>query len=454
MQESNRPVKALPAEVVAQLRSSLCTPSLAVCVEELVANSLDAGATCIAVRVDLESLRLQVVDNGHGVSKEDLCSIGDRYATSKCYSLEDLKNLSHLGYRGEFLSSLRGISSVLEIVSRQKTIGKTFSKLFSKGELCELCPAKEERPAHGTTVTAYNVYYNLPVRQKSVNVALDLEKIRRSLEAFALIHHNISFSLRDDCSGSKLIQTHSTKSPKSAFGFLFGHAKAKTLRAVTCSYRKFAVRGYFGVECHVNNHLQFVHVNKRVVLRTKIHKLVKSCLSQSLLFKSQRFEKELDCNAKIDFLSLFDQSSPSRRGCGEFPVFMLDIRCLRSEYDILPDTSKTFLEFHDWPGLSTCIERTVRKFLAEENLLLGEIQDEKSNSKDRSLPINESCEEILNLEVLPRLPVPSSSLEKLQKYGYSISTKKCSNNLHSKLVTRSHLSSNSRPECEKRQQWQ
>lgn len=434
--QAERPVQALPTEVVAKLRSSVCTPSLALCVEELVSNSLDAKATCIAVRVDLESLRLQVVDNGHGISSEDLKYIGDRYMTSKCYSLDDLQNVSYFGYRGEFLASLRGISSVLEVASRLKGERRTFSKLFKKGEVCEISPVKEKRSTHGTTITAYNVYYNLPVRQKSIKVALDLERIRRSLEAFAIIHHHVSFSLRDDCSGSKLIQTHSTQSPKSAFGFLFGHAKSKALREVTNSNKKFTVKGYFGVECHVNNHLQFVYVNKRAVLRTKIHKLVKHGLKQSYLFKSQRCGKESPVNP--DFLSLCDRSSPRPRGSGgEFAVYVLDIRCLRTEYDILPNTTQTFLEFHDWPGVSSCIEQAVQLFLIKENLTLSSnLEDEAANDTSES---EDSSDEEID-EIIPqRLPVPPSRLAKLQKYGFNISTKNCSNNMQSKLVTRAHL---------------
>lgn len=43
-----------------------------------VENSLDAQSTCVAVRVDLENFALQVVDNGNGLSKEELDLIGIR----------------------------------------------------------------------------------------------------------------------------------------------------------------------------------------------------------------------------------------------------------------------------------------------------------------------------------------------------------------------------------------
>lgn len=43
-----------------------------------VLNSLDAGATCVAVRVDLSIFRIQVVDNGEGVPQPDLKYLGRR----------------------------------------------------------------------------------------------------------------------------------------------------------------------------------------------------------------------------------------------------------------------------------------------------------------------------------------------------------------------------------------
>ena len=47
-------------------------------IPELVQNSIDAGATCVAVRVDLSLHKVQVIDNGSGITKRDLTKIGTR----------------------------------------------------------------------------------------------------------------------------------------------------------------------------------------------------------------------------------------------------------------------------------------------------------------------------------------------------------------------------------------
>jgi len=75
-------VEPLPQEVRSYLRSGVAITSFVQCVEELVHNALDAGATCVAIRIDLNCYRLQVVDNGLGVPEEQLELLGNRLIIS------------------------------------------------------------------------------------------------------------------------------------------------------------------------------------------------------------------------------------------------------------------------------------------------------------------------------------------------------------------------------------
>ncbi|CAF89461.1 unnamed protein product, partial [Tetraodon nigroviridis] len=86
-------IKCLPTEVQGKLRSGVAIPSLQQCVEELILNSIDAEATCVGVRMDLEAFKVQVLDNGTGMDADNLERLGNRYHTSKCRRVEDLENL-------------------------------------------------------------------------------------------------------------------------------------------------------------------------------------------------------------------------------------------------------------------------------------------------------------------------------------------------------------------------
>lgn len=71
-------------------------------------------------------------------------------------------------------------------------------------------------------------------RQKSFNPALDMEDIRLSLCAIAMAHHNITFTLRDEDSGKKLLQTQKFDAPEKTFAAIFGDGWIEKLVPVHC----------------------------------------------------------------------------------------------------------------------------------------------------------------------------------------------------------------------------
>ncbi len=89
--------------------------------KELVDNALDARATAISIEVSNNSLDIiQVKDNGTGIGVQDRQLLCKRGYTSKIRSLEDLTRLggSFLGFRGEALASIKGLSSAVTVTTR------------------------------------------------------------------------------------------------------------------------------------------------------------------------------------------------------------------------------------------------------------------------------------------------------------------------------------------------
>src|SRR5438046_3072258 len=80
-------------------------PSFAI--KELIENSLDAHATEIKIYIEESGLRkIQVMDNGEGMSMEDVRESWKPHTTSKINNESQLHSIKSFGFRGEALSSL------------------------------------------------------------------------------------------------------------------------------------------------------------------------------------------------------------------------------------------------------------------------------------------------------------------------------------------------------------
>lgn len=122
---------------------------------------MDADSTSIAIRVDIQENKIQVVDNGNGIGKEDFDLLGQRYATSKFTDIIQFKSApDSYGFRGQALASLVDVSRCVTITSRLNNTEKTWYKKFFKGKRKE-SNETTVRPSKGTTVSIFKQYqYN------------------------------------------------------------------------------------------------------------------------------------------------------------------------------------------------------------------------------------------------------------------------------------------------------
>ncbi|XP_009885339.1 PREDICTED: DNA mismatch repair protein Mlh3 [Charadrius vociferus] len=355
-------IKCLVEDVRARLRSGVTISSLGQCVEELVLNSIDAKATCVAIRVDLEAFKIQVVDNGSGMGREDLNAMGKRYFTSKCSSVGDLENLKFYGFRGEAVASIANMASVVEVSSKTSRTANTFVKLFHNGQALEVCEAELSRPSGGTTVTVCNLFHQLPVRRKCMDPVLEFERVRQKVEAISLMHPSVSLSLRNDASCSMVLQLPKTRDVYSRFCQIYGLGRSQKLREINYKSGGFELSGYISTEGHYNKNMQFLYVNRRLVLKTRLHKLIDFLLRKESVI----------CKAKSGPASRQASSSPGRHRCGPelYGIFILNVTCVYSDYDVCLEPAKTLIEFQNWDVLLTCIEEGVKIFLKQEHLFI------------------------------------------------------------------------------------
>jgi len=192
----DRTIRILPDFIANQIAAGEVVQRPESVIKELVENSIDAEADTIVVLVkDAGKQLIHVVDNGKGMSRDDLALSVKRHATSKIFSPEDLEAIMTFGFRGEALASITSVANI-EIRTRRK-IDEHGWRLYSE-------PMKDEiiEPINidcGTQVFVRNLFYNVPARRKFLKSNLtEFRYISDTMIRFALSNINIRFTFYDN----------------------------------------------------------------------------------------------------------------------------------------------------------------------------------------------------------------------------------------------------------------
>src|SRR5262245_57727032 len=104
-------IQQLPMSVITKIAAGEVIERPASVVKELLENSVDSGSTRIDIDIEEGGAELiRVVDDGCGIAADDLALAFSNHATSKLSSADDLFRVHTLGFRGEALASIGGIS--------------------------------------------------------------------------------------------------------------------------------------------------------------------------------------------------------------------------------------------------------------------------------------------------------------------------------------------------------
>ena len=186
-------IHKLPSLLVDQIAAGEVIERPASVVKELVENAMDAGATRISIEVENGGKKsIRVIDNGIGLSKDDMTLAIERHATSKIASLEDLEALNSLGFRGEALPSIVSISR-FTLISKTTDAEHAYQLNCLGGE-CE--PSKPAQHPLGTTIEVRDLFYNTPARRRFLKTdRTEFLRIDELIKRFALSRFDIGFSL-------------------------------------------------------------------------------------------------------------------------------------------------------------------------------------------------------------------------------------------------------------------
>lgn len=185
-------IKILPDHIANQIAAGEVIQRPASVVKELIENAIDAGSTQIDLVVkDAGKTLIQVIDNGKGISENDLHLAFERHATSKIAEVDDIYKLNTKGFRGEALASIAAIAHVeLKTKQADKELGHLIAVEGSQVKNVEpiVC-------ANGSSFAVKNLFFNVPARRNFLKSdAVESKHILEEFIRIALTHEEVGFS--------------------------------------------------------------------------------------------------------------------------------------------------------------------------------------------------------------------------------------------------------------------
>ncbi len=241
-------------------------------VKELVENSIDAGSTTLAV--DLEdggTSVIRVLDDGSGMTREELELAVCRFATSKIRSFDDLEQLVTLGFRGEALPSIAAVSK-LDITSRPHDAEYGHKIVLEGGQRKAIREAAAEK---GTFIEVSQLFFNTPARKKfQKSPSQETAQITHFLSRMALAYRNLHFTL--SANKKPVFNFPPAASERERLMELWRLNEGEDLQEVQYEKKSLLIRGFFCNPCHTKgNRMEMItFVNGRLIKSPLLHQAI------------------------------------------------------------------------------------------------------------------------------------------------------------------------------------
>jgi len=310
-------------------------------IKELVENSIDAGATSITCEIkNGGKTYIRVTDNGCGIAREECETAFLRHATSKISTVNDLKGIKSLGFRGEALASISAVTNAALITKTAES--KTGCRLvLHGGETVENIPLG---CPDGTTIIINDLFYNMPARREFLKSdGAESSLIIEFISEMALAYTNIRFQLINN--GKILFSTTGDGNLKNTINSVYMQREYKDLIEISKTEAGYSIRG-----C----------ISKPSLSRTTKKNQV--CFVNGRVVKSAVMEKGISMGYKE---RLFE---------GRYPVAFIFLNVNPETIDVNIHPNKKEVRFHDEDAIVKIIENATVEALASQDAVI-EVRD-------------------------------------------------------------------------------
>ena len=354
-------IKALDGAVINKIAAGEIIVAPVHALKELIENAVDARSTSLEISLKDGGMKmLQITDNGHGIHRDDLPILCERFTTSKLKQFEDLAAISTYGFRGEALASISHIAH-LTITTRTADSSCAWRAKYEGGKLVPVKPGQNADPKpiagrEGTQITVEDLFYNMPQRRKAFkSPSEEYAKILDVVGRYAVHCEGVAFSCKKHSDPSMGIAVTRQNSVTDRVRQIYGSAVANDLMPFETSNEDlgFAVRGLMSNANH--------HAKKTTILLFINHRSVDSSSIRSAV---QRTYVPWLAKGGHPFVYLALEIKPDRVDVNIHPtkrevnllneeaITEMICECLRDKLGKM-DTSRTFLTQSLLPSTNT-----------------------------------------------------------------------------------------------------